>query len=188
MRATLLVLIMFLISAALYAQVNVKGYYRSNGTYVEPHVRTYPNNTVTDNYSYPGNYNPNTGRVTGGSTYTYSKIDSYYDSRSTDWGAIGRADLKGFDRSKNYVASTKSSYTSSKNFVPKYVPYSKRNYLVTPKGNRYGYSYCVESTMYKRFYIYDLENALQFWINQYPNGDMYLYNPQGNFVQFIPKK
>lgn len=42
-----------------YSQVNVKGYYRSNGTYVQPHQRTVPNSTITDNYSYPGNYNPN---------------------------------------------------------------------------------------------------------------------------------
>lgn len=52
--------ILILLSAnALHAQVHVKGYYRSNGTYVEPHERTSPNSTVTDNYSYPGNYNPN---------------------------------------------------------------------------------------------------------------------------------
>jgi len=32
--------------------VQVKGYYRKDGTYVAPHVRSSPNNTVTDNYSY----------------------------------------------------------------------------------------------------------------------------------------
>ncbi|QIL78138.1 SH3 domain-containing protein [Hymenobacter sp. HDW8] len=42
-----------------FAQVSVRGYYRKNGTYVQPHQRTRPNHTVTDNYSYPGNYNPN---------------------------------------------------------------------------------------------------------------------------------
>ena len=49
----------FTLSICLFSQVNVRGYYRKDGTYVRPHVRTYPNNTVTDNYSYPGNYNPN---------------------------------------------------------------------------------------------------------------------------------
>ncbi len=49
---------------------NVKGYYRdTNGdgirdTYVQPYQQTSPNNTRMDNYSYPGNYNPNTGGVT----------------------------------------------------------------------------------------------------------------------------
>ncbi len=32
------------------AQVHVRGYYRSDGTYVRPHVRSAPNNTTSDNY------------------------------------------------------------------------------------------------------------------------------------------
>ncbi|GAM99112.1 hypothetical protein U91I_02752 [alpha proteobacterium U9-1i] len=32
------------------AQVRVRGHYRSDGTYVRPHVRSAPNNTTTDNY------------------------------------------------------------------------------------------------------------------------------------------
>lgn len=54
-----------------FAQVNVRGYYRSNGTYVQPYVRTAPDSTPTNNYSYPGNYNPNTGSITGGNSYSY---------------------------------------------------------------------------------------------------------------------
>lgn len=42
--------------------INVKGYYRSNGTYVKPHVRTAPNNTIDDNFSTYGNINPYTGK------------------------------------------------------------------------------------------------------------------------------
>lgn len=48
--------------------VHVNGYYRSNGTYVQPHVRTAPDHTPTNNYSYPGNTNPYTGQTAGGST------------------------------------------------------------------------------------------------------------------------
>lgn len=44
------------------AQVSVKGYYRSNGTYVQPHVRSSPNNTTADNWSTKGNVNPYTGK------------------------------------------------------------------------------------------------------------------------------
>ena len=40
----------------------VNGYMRSNGTYVEGHYQTNPNNTQTDNYSTRGNYNPYTGQ------------------------------------------------------------------------------------------------------------------------------
>ncbi len=46
------------------ADVNLKGYYRSNGTYVQPYTRTSPNNFIYDNYSYPGNLNPNKGTFT----------------------------------------------------------------------------------------------------------------------------
>ena len=38
------------------------GYYRNNGTYVEPYQRTERNNTRDDNYSTEGNTNPYTGQ------------------------------------------------------------------------------------------------------------------------------
>jgi hypothetical protein len=43
------------------AQQNVQGYERSNGTYVQPYVRSTPNDTTLDNYSTRGNINPYTG-------------------------------------------------------------------------------------------------------------------------------
>jgi opacity protein-like surface antigen len=57
-----IVLIALLASAVcLPAQardVNVNGYFRSNGTYVQPYVRTSPDNSVYNNYSTPSNFNP----------------------------------------------------------------------------------------------------------------------------------
>jgi len=35
-----------------YAQVHVRGYYRSNGTYVQPYYRTSPDGNPYNNYSY----------------------------------------------------------------------------------------------------------------------------------------
>lgn len=43
------------------SQVRVKGYFKKDGTYVAPHVRSSPNSTSSDNYSTKGNYNPYTG-------------------------------------------------------------------------------------------------------------------------------
>ena len=49
---------------------SVKGHWRDTNndgikdTYVQPHERTNPNSSRTDNYSYPGNYNPNRGELT----------------------------------------------------------------------------------------------------------------------------
>lgn len=59
------------------AQVWVDGYYRDDGTYVEGHLRTEPDGSPYNNYSYPGNYNPNTGEITPGNPETY--LDNYYD-------------------------------------------------------------------------------------------------------------
>ena len=39
------------------------GYYRNNGTYVDPYRSTNPNSTQRDNYSATGNVNPYTGAV-----------------------------------------------------------------------------------------------------------------------------
>jgi len=55
----------------------VQGYYRSNGTYVQPYVRSSPNGTVRDNYSYKGNVNPSTGAV-GTNIYSHDETSPYY--------------------------------------------------------------------------------------------------------------
>lgn len=60
-----------LITAALLAtsvsasatDVYQQGYVRSDGTYVQPHHQTAPNDTRYDNYSTRGNVNPYTGQA-----------------------------------------------------------------------------------------------------------------------------
>lgn len=49
-------------TTALAQDVYVNGYYRSDGTYVQPYYRTRPNRTTLDNYSTKGNVNPYTGQ------------------------------------------------------------------------------------------------------------------------------
>jgi len=51
----------FAIGGVASADTYVRGYTRSNGTRVQSHYRSSPNSTVTDNWSYSGNYNPYTG-------------------------------------------------------------------------------------------------------------------------------
>jgi hypothetical protein len=57
---------LFLVAISLwniaFADQHVRGYYRKNGTYVQPYTRTSPNNSVYDNYSTKGNTNPYTGK------------------------------------------------------------------------------------------------------------------------------
>jgi hypothetical protein len=59
---TIIAVVLVLVSAAVSAQVHVKGYTKKDGTYVAPHERTAPNGTINDNYSTKGNVNPYTGK------------------------------------------------------------------------------------------------------------------------------
>lgn len=64
MKAFIIGLVAALVaSTTAFAQGDhyVKGYTRSNGTYVAPHYQTNPNSTTSDNYSTVGNVNPYTG-------------------------------------------------------------------------------------------------------------------------------
>lgn len=44
------------------AAVRIKGYFRSSGTFVQPHYRSNPNSSIFDNWSTKGNTNPYTGK------------------------------------------------------------------------------------------------------------------------------
>lgn len=73
MKKVLLLVLFFVFSFSFVSPNSadatyVRGYYRSNGTYVQPYHRTSPNSTYRDNYSYKGNYNPYTGKI-GTKTY-----------------------------------------------------------------------------------------------------------------------
>jgi hypothetical protein len=61
MKLFLAVLALIFATATL-ADTRVKGYYKKNGTYVQPHYRSSPNSTSNDNYSTKGNVNPYTGK------------------------------------------------------------------------------------------------------------------------------
>lgn len=60
----------------------VKGYTKSNGTYVQGHYRSSQNSTNHDNYSTSGNYNPYTG-TTGSRAKDYSTGAYNYGSGHT---------------------------------------------------------------------------------------------------------
>lgn len=69
-------------STANINTTSVSGYSRSNGTYVQPHVRTMPNSTNWDNFSTRGNSNPFTSS-TGFRARDYSNEAYNYGSRHT---------------------------------------------------------------------------------------------------------
>ncbi len=58
-------------SSPAWAAQYVQGYYRSDGTYVQPYRRSDSDGSPFNNYSYPGNLNPYTGEVAPGNPDTY---------------------------------------------------------------------------------------------------------------------
>ena len=67
---------LFMFANEADAQTWVNGYLKSNGTYVSGHLRTSPDRSPYNNYSFPGNYNPNTSSITSGSQSSY--LNNYY--------------------------------------------------------------------------------------------------------------
>ncbi|QYS87651.1 hypothetical protein JJC03_07585 [Flavobacterium oreochromis] len=90
MRKNIYLLFLIFTFTTFIAQVNpnynsVRGYYKSNGTYVEPYNRTNPNNTNTDNYSTRPNINPWTGkRGTITPDYEYNTKTNYNYSNNNN--------------------------------------------------------------------------------------------------------
>lgn len=81
MKKYFLIIFLLLSTTILSADTYVDGYSRSDGTYVEGHYRSSPNDTVYDNYSTDGNVNPYTGKegtkeVYDGEGYASSQLAS----------------------------------------------------------------------------------------------------------------
>lgn len=81
-----------LLSGFAQADTYVNGYYRKNGTYVQPHYRSDSNDTKADNWSTKGNVNPYTGK-TGTKEYnsgsygndSYGNRNSNTNSNNNGW-------------------------------------------------------------------------------------------------------
>lgn len=72
--------LMLLVPSISFAAVHVSGYFKKNGTYVAPHYRSNPDGNPYNNYSFPGNTNPYTGKTATGSVDTY--LSNYYGTSS----------------------------------------------------------------------------------------------------------
>jgi hypothetical protein len=89
-RIVLALLFVIITASFCYSGDRVSGHWKDTNrdgikdTYVNPYERSSPNNTRTDNYSYPGNYNPNTGKVSPPSNSpreTYPSNPNPYESQ-----------------------------------------------------------------------------------------------------------
>lgn len=152
-------LILLSTSLLSFSQVQVRGYYRKDGTYVRPHVRTAPNSTITDNYSYQGNYNPNLEYNTPlpksnsnyhnsySSTTTSGKdwvngyyrrdgtyVSGYYRNKKNSSSSYNNPYSNSNSYSSPNINSNSSKYYNSNNYLPtiKYVNTTKVNFRTTP--------------------------------------------------------
>jgi len=80
--AILILIIFSLFLSFVSADVKVSGYYRKDGTYVQGYWRSDPDSNPYNNWSFPGNVNPYTGKVASGNPETY--LRNYYDSNNSD--------------------------------------------------------------------------------------------------------
>jgi len=75
----ILILALIAVGSTAFAADSVRGHTRKDGTYVQPHMRTEPNQYKFDNYSSQGNVNPYTGQA-GSQRNEFSNPPSYNQS------------------------------------------------------------------------------------------------------------
>ncbi len=85
MKRIILIAALAAFSTAAMADKYVKGYTRSDGSYVAPHYRSDANSNRYDNYSSSGNSNPYTGQR-GSQRNEYSTTPQYNDSFNNGYG------------------------------------------------------------------------------------------------------
>ena len=125
---TILLLLILAITVQVYAQVKVKGYYRKDGTYVRPHYRSNPDGNPYNNWSYPGNTNPYTGKTATGNPDTYLK-NYYYRSSSNSSSSSYTYP------SSTYAYPSSGNYSSSLTYSTYYVTAKSLNVRSGPSTN-----------------------------------------------------
>ena len=156
-----LLLLTFFICLSAFAQVNskhvkVKGYTKSDGTYVAPYYRTAPNSTNRDNFSTKGNTNPYTGIA--GWIEPDNKINTLYSSY--------------------YTPKT----TSSKSENDEESTYEDRIYVEDEFGQKSLYLKVADK---RTFGIYNLKNELILFLVVNHRGDFRIFDTEGIYIKTI---
>ncbi len=87
-----LLMVSVFICASVYADTWVNGYTKKNGTFVQGHYRSSPDNNPYNNWSTKGNVNPYTGRIGTRNVNPYTgstgmkKYDSFGDPYNSNYG------------------------------------------------------------------------------------------------------
>jgi hypothetical protein len=158
MRILLPILLVTMSLSICLGQVRVRGYYRKDGTYVRPHYRSNPDGNPYNNWSYPGNTNPYTGKAAGGNPETY--LANYYKTKSSYNRTYYVYDSDKFD--DYYTLTNLTDYRGMSDYNNYYtskgsiVYDSKRKFKLYDNSNTY-VGYVKMSMSRKKFTIYDIE-------------------------------
>ena len=75
--------------------VHVNAYTKKDGTYVQPHYRTSPDGTKTNNWSHSGNVNPYTGKVgTNTDSSPNYRGTGYYGSAPSGYNHLAQTPIQ----------------------------------------------------------------------------------------------
>lgn len=77
----IIVLVLFLASSSVFADVFVNGYFKRNGIYVQPHFRSSPDISTFNNYNSWGNINPYSGKWGSSNPVTQEIYKTYRNFR-----------------------------------------------------------------------------------------------------------
>jgi hypothetical protein len=160
----LLVFLFAFLTVFCFAQTNsnhvrVSGYYRSNGTYVQPYFRTAPNSTNRDNFSTRGNVNPYTGKP--GWVAPDNQYNTFYYNTYT------------YTPPKASVPTTVS---------PPQLTYKDRTYIEDEHGN---YSCYLKINDKRTYDIYDMKDNLILHLVINHRGDWRIFDSNGIYIKTI---
>ncbi|ABP60020.1 hypothetical protein Ent638_1339 [Enterobacter sp. 638] len=130
------------------SNVHVNGYFRSNGTYVQPHYRSAPDHNFYNNWSTKGNTNPYTGKI--GTKESPTNSYSYQHS-----GTVTNTLSGSSPNQKN--SPSQRSFSPAKQY-----PYTGENYMEIQKRND------VQRALYwkKKGYNFDPNYTTSFMMDQ----------------------
>ena len=157
--------ILYFICLTAMAQVNsshvkVRGYTRSDGTYVQPYFRTAPNSTNRDNFSTTGNTNPYTGQP--GWVLPDSKYDTFYYN------------------TYSYNPKTTQKEYATNSSLP--IKFKNRTYIQDENGN---YNCYIVIKDERTFSIYDMNNNIISFLVINHRGDWRIFDSNMIYIKTI---
>jgi hypothetical protein len=186
----LLAVMLLLFATLTLAQTNskhvhVKGYYKSNGTYVAPHYRTAPNSSNRDNFSTKPNTNPYTGKkgyIEPDNKPMYNNTNSRPTPTNTTSNTYSNTNNSNATYNNN-TYTTSTSTTSKRD--PKYsVMFRGETFIRNKQGVNTGYLVRFDTDkILEKYKMYSLAKEYLGYVVFFDDGSYWVYDKQGKIVR-----